>query len=66
MKTLARTGSNLDTTKCGPPLNKLVGYEHREVAVGGGGSRQWQTHTQTVSPVIHKADGASGNGRKQT
>ena len=27
------------------PLIKLVGYEHREDAVVGGGSRQWQTHT---------------------
>ena len=27
-------------------LIKLVGYEHREDALGGGGSRQWQTHTQ--------------------
>ena len=31
-------------------LIKLMGYEHPEDAVGGGGSRQWQTHTQTVSP----------------
>ena len=66
MEPRARIGRNLDTTKCGPPLNKLVGYEHREDAVGGGESRQWQTHTQTVSPVIHKVDGASGNDRKQT
>ena len=33
-----------------PTLIKLVGYEHREDAVGGGRSRQWQTHTQTMSP----------------
>ena len=33
-----------------PPLIKLVGYEHREDAVGGGRSRQWQTHTHTMSP----------------
>ena len=24
-----------------------MGYEHWEDAVGGGGSRQWQTHTHT-------------------
>ena len=30
-----------------PPLIKLMGYEHREDAVGGEGSRQWQTHTNT-------------------
>ena len=29
------------------PLIKLMGYEHREDAVGGGGSRQWQMHTNT-------------------
>ena len=29
------------------PLTKLMGYEHREYAVGGGGSRQWQTHANT-------------------
>ena len=31
---------NLDACKRGPPLIKLIGYEHREDAVGGGGSRQ--------------------------
>ena len=38
-------------------------YEHWEDAVWGGGSRQWQTHTQTVSPVIRWVDGAAGNDR---
>ena len=33
-----------------PLLIKLVSYEHREDAVGGGGSKQWQTHTHTTSP----------------
>ena len=33
--------------------------------MGGGGNRQCQTHTHTVSPVIHTMDGASGNDRKQ-
>ena len=32
-----------------PPLIKLMGYEHWGDAVGGGGSRQWQTHTHTQS-----------------
>ena len=53
MEPRAKIGSNLDTSKRGPPLLKLMFYEHREDAVGGGGSRQWQTHIQTVSPVIH-------------
>ena len=26
-----------------------MGYEHREGAVGGGGSMQWQTHTHSVT-----------------
>ena len=29
------------------PLTKLMGYEHREYAVGGGERRQWQTYTKT-------------------
>ena len=29
------------------PVTKLTGYEHREYAVRGGGSRQWQTHANT-------------------
>ena len=29
------------------PLIKLSGYDHREDTVGGGGSRQWQPHTNT-------------------
>ena len=66
MEPQARIGRNFDTFKRGPTLIKLVGYEHWEDAVGGGGSRQWQTHTHTVSPVIHRVDGASGNDRKQS
>ena len=46
-----------------------MGYEHREDAVGGGGSRQWQTHTKThthtVSFVIHRMDGATVKDRTQ-
>ena len=39
----------------------LMGYEHREDAFWGGGSRHWQTHkhTHSVSLVIHRVDGAS-------
>ena len=63
-------GRDLDTCKRGPPLIKLMGNEHREDAVGGGGSRQWQTHkntrTHTVSLVIHKMDGASVKDRTQS
>ena len=31
--------SNHDTCRHGLPLIKLMGYEHREDAVGGGGSK---------------------------
>ena len=45
MEPLSRTESNLDTCRRGPPLIKLMGYEHRDDAVGGGGSMQCLTHT---------------------
>ena len=45
MEPRAKIGSNLGTCKRGSPLIKLMGYEHREDAVGGVGSRQCQTHT---------------------
>ena len=45
MEPRARIGRNLDTCKRGPPLIKLVGYEHREDAVGGAGNGK-HTHTQ--------------------
>ena len=50
------------------PLIKLVGYDHREDAVDGGGSRQWQTHTltHTVSLLVHRVDGASAEDRMQS
>ena len=35
------------TCKRGPPLIKLVAYKLWEDAVGGGGSKKWQTHTHT-------------------
>ena len=41
MEPLAMIGRDLDTCKHGPPLFKVMDYEHREDAVGGGGSRQW-------------------------
>ena len=66
MEPRARMGRNLDTCKRGPPLIKLIGYEHRGDAEGGGVYGQWQTHTHTVSPVIHRVDGASGNDRTQS
>ena len=43
-------GSNLDTCRCGPPLIKVMGYEHREDEVGGGGTgnaKHQHTHTHT-------------------
>ena len=56
-----------------PPLIKIVGYEHREYALGGGGAGNGKhtqthththTHTKTVSHVIHRVEGPSGNARK--
>ena len=50
------------------PLIQLMGYEHREHAVGCGGCRQGQTytHTHTVSPVIHRVDGVSCKDRMKS
>ena len=40
-----------------PPQIKLMGYEHREDALGGGEAGKGKhTHTHTVSPVIHRVD----------
>ena len=62
----ARIGPNLDTCNRSPPLIKLVGYEHREDAVGGAGNVK-HTHTHTQCPlVIHRMDGASGKDRSQS
>ena len=48
----------------------LIGYEHQEDAVGGGGSKLWQTHTNThtytLSLVKHRADGASDKDRPKS
>ena len=53
------------------PLIKLMGYEHREDALVGGGASngkhtQTHTHAHTSVPVIHRVDGASGTDRKQS
>ena len=45
MELRARIGLNIYTCWRGPPPIQLMGYEHREDAVGGGGSMQCQTHT---------------------
>ena len=44
------TGKDTILTHVGvaTPLMKLMGYEHREDAEGGGGRRQGQTHTHSV------------------
>ena len=59
MKPWARIRHNLDTCRRGPPLIKLMSYDHREDAVGGAGKgKHIHTH-RTVSLVIHRMDGAS-------
>ena len=49
------------------PLIKLMGYEHREDAVGVGElamtHTQTHAHTHTVFLVIHRMDGGSGKDR---
>ena len=45
MEPRARIGLNIYTCWIGPPLIQLMGYEHREDAVGSGGRMQCQTHT---------------------
>ena len=47
-------GSNLDTCKHVPPLIKLMGYEHQEDALGGGGAGNAKhTHTHSVPRDTH-------------
>ena len=46
-----------------PPLIKSFGYEHREDAVGVGEHAMANTHTHTVTLVIHRMDGASFKDR---
>ena len=50
----AMIGSNLDTCKRGPPLIKILGYEHWEDAVRGEGSKQCETHTHTHTHTLHR------------
>ena len=57
MEPRAMIGRNLDTCTRGPPLIKLIGYEHWENAVRGGGSRQWQTHRHKHSVPRDTHDG---------
>ena len=53
-----------------PQLIKLMGIEHREDAVGGGGREHAvanrHTHTHTVLLVIYWMDGASGEDQTQS
>ena len=42
-----RSNAILTHVSVAPPLIKLMGYEHREDAMGGGGSKQCQIHTHT-------------------
>ena len=51
-----------------PPLIKLMGIEHREDTVGGGGREHAvaNTHTHTVLLVIYWMDGASGEDQTQS
>ena len=60
----ARNGRN--PFQRGPPLIKSIGYVHREDAVGGGEQTIANTHTHTVSTVLHRVDRATGNNRKQS
>ena len=57
--------SNHDTCKNGLPLIKLMGYEHREDAVGGGESKQCQIHTHTQSIHRDTQDGWSLGQRSE-
>ena len=53
-------GSKLDTCRRGPPLIKLMGYEHREDAVGVGGAGNGKhTHTHTHSVPLDTESGWS-------
>ena len=44
--------SKLDTRRGGPLLITIMVHEHREDAVGGGGSRQCQIHTHTYTQSV--------------
>ena len=65
MEPRARIRQNLDTCRRGPPLIKLMSYEHREDAVGGKGKGK-HIHTQTHSVPRDTQDGWSlGKDRTQ-
>ena len=53
-----------------PPLIKIMGIEHREDTVEGGGREHavanTHTHTHTVLLVICWIDGASGEDQTQS
>ena len=50
-----------------PPLIKLMGYEHREDAMEGGGSKQCQIHTHThTQRLSHRMDGDSSKDQTQS
>ena len=61
------SGAILTRVGLAHPLNRSMGYEHQEDAVGGGGSKLWQTHTHThtytLSLVKHRVAGASDKDR---
>ena len=65
-----RQGSDTRLTHVGvPQLIKLMGIEHREDTVGGGGREHAvakKTHTHTVLLVIYWMDGASGEDQTQS
>ena len=65
MKHRARIRHNLDTCRRGPPLIKLMSYDHREDAVGGAGKGK-HIHTHTHSVPRDTQDGWSlGKDRTQ-
>ena len=56
-------GSDTISTHVGvanPPI-QLMGYEHREDAVGGGGSMQCQTHTHKRTHSVPRDTQGGGN-----
>ena len=64
-----RQGSDTRLTHVGvPPLMKLMGIEHREDTVGGGGREHAvaNTHTHTVLLMIYWMDEVSGEDQTQS
>ena len=52
MEPRGRIGLNIYACWRGPPPIQLMGYEHREDAVGGGESMQCQTHTHKRTHIV--------------